>query len=153
MLTPRSAVRYGVLGAALLATLMLKFPVASLLSAPGIISVQAAKLVYEGAVSLEIGLILLIALFEFMVLRRAWCNYFCPVGGFLGLLRFRRTMKVVFSESPDRPCGRCLACVDACGLGLDPMGKKFYPLCHNCGECVSACRGMRGSANPLRFIF
>jgi ferredoxin-type protein NapH len=150
---PSPVPRYVLLGSVLLATLILKFPVVSLLSAPGIISVQSANLVYGTGIGIELGLIAMIAMIELVVLRRAWCNYFCPVGGFLGLLRVRWTMKIDFSESKDRACGGCLACADACGLGLDPMGKRVYPLCHNCGDCVAACESMKGSANPLRFTF
>jgi len=150
---PSPIPRFAVLAVALLATLSLKFPVVSLLSAPGIISVQAANLVYDAAVGAELGLIVMIALFELFIVRRIWCNHVCPVGGFLVLLRFKRTMKVTFSKSEERPCDGCGVCVETCRLGLDPMGKKLYPLCHNCGDCIAACEGVKGSANPLRFTF
>ena len=146
-------VRYAVLVLVLLASLVLRFPVVSLLSAPGIISVQAANLVYEAAVGLELGLIVVIAVLELFIVRRVWCNHLCPVGGFLGLLRNRSTMKVVFSEDESRACGRCRVCIDACGLGLDPMEGRVYPFCHNCGDCIAACEGVKGSENPLQFRF
>jgi ferredoxin-type protein NapH len=145
--------RYAVLILVLLASLLLRFPVVSLLSAPGIISVQAANLVYETSVGLELGLIALIVLLEVFVVRRAWCNHICPVGSFLGLLRNQRTMKVSFSESPARSCGGCRVCTDACRLGLDPMAGKVYPFCHNCGDCIAACEGVKGEENPLLFHF
>ncbi len=51
----------------------------------------------------------------------------------------KKTLKVVFAEDAEHVCGNCLACADACGLGLDPMKAGIYPQCHNCGECIAAC--------------
>lgn len=145
--------RYAVLAAILLVTAYAKIPLASLLSAPGIISVQAAKLVYEGIVGLEIGLVALIVLFELFLVRRGWCNYICPVGSFLGIFRLKRTLKVSFAEDREHVCGKCLACAEACGLGLNPMEPGIYPQCHNCGACIAACENMRAGKKPLIFTF
>lgn len=145
--------RYVVLSAILIATPLLGIPLASLLSAPGIISVQTAKFIYEGTLGLEFGLIALIILFELFLVRRGWCNYLCPVGSFLGIIRVKRTLKVVFAESGEHVCGKCLACVDACGLGLNPLEAGIYPQCHNCGECISACEGIKAEKRPLTFKF
>jgi ferredoxin-type protein NapH len=124
-----------------------------MLSAPGIISLQIAKFVYEGVVGLELGLIGLIVLFELFGVRRGWCNYACPVGGFLGLFRFQKTLKVVMTEDAEHVCGKCNACVAACQLGLNPMAKGIYPLCHNCGACISACKKIAPKREPLSFRF
>lgn len=143
--------RYGVLLVMLGLTVGLRFPAANLISAPGIISVQVTRFVYEGRVGPEAILIALIITAEFFFARRIWCNYVCPVGGFLGMLRFSKTMRVEYREDADHVCGRCFECVKACGLGLDPMGEKIYPLCHNCGDCIRACDGMKGRGKPLSF--
>jgi len=145
--------RYVVLAVILILTLLAKIPLASLLSTPGIISVQVAKLIYEGIVGLELGLVALIVMFELFLVRRGWCNYICPVGSFLGIFRFKKTMKVFFAEDGERVCGKCLACVDACGLGLNPMESGIYPQCHNCGACVAACENMKAEKKPLAFKF
>lgn len=145
--------RYAVLAVVLAVTLGARFPLVSLLSAPGILSVQTARYLYEGTVGLELALIGFIVAAELLLVRRAWCRFCCPVGGFLGLFRVRRTMKVAFSESPDAPCGRCNACADVCQLGLDPVGGDLYPQCHNCGDCVAACGEMTGGKHPLAFRF
>jgi ferredoxin-type protein NapH len=145
--------RYAVLALVLVATRAFGLPVVSLLSAPGIISVQTAKFLYEGAVGMELVLIGVIVVFELVVVRRVWCNHLCPVGGFLGILRTRKTMKVLFAEDSARTCGRCGACTDVCRLGLAPLSGNIYPFCHNCGDCVAACEGIKGMANPLRFTF
>lgn len=149
--TPRF--RYGFLVLILLATALAGLPLVSLLSAPGIISVQAAKLVFEGTVGFELGLIGLILAAEFFFARRLWCNHLCPVGSFLGLLRWRKTMKVMLREDERHPCSHCQACVKACQLGLNPLRDRIYPQCHNCGACLDACRGMKGAQKPLRFSF
>lgn len=145
--------RYMILVALIILAPLLGFPVANLVSAPGIISVQITKYFYEGVVGFELGLIGFIIISEMFIARRLWCNYICPVGGFLSIFRSNRTMKVVYAEGPEHVCGKCYACVDACRLGLDPMGEKIYPLCHNCGDCVAACEKMQGKNNPLKFRF
>lgn len=145
--------RYIILAVLLALTPLLGFPVANLISAPGIISVQMSKYILEGTVGLELGLIGLIVLAEVFVVKRVWCNYVCPVGSLLGIFRFKKTMKVVYAEDAEHLCGKCMACADACSLGLDPMGKALYPLCHNCGNCISACEKIRSKEKPLRFGF
>lgn len=132
---------------------LLGFPVANLISAPGIISVQVTKLFYEGMVGVETGLIGIIVIAEVFLIRRVWCNYVCPVGSFLGIFRFKKTMKVLYKEDAEHVCGKCLECVKACQLGLNPMEGRIYPLCHNCGDCVVACERIKGKGKPLAFKF
>lgn len=150
---PPVKVRYLILVTLLIAAPLLGFPIANLMSAPGIISVQVTKFIYEGTVGFELGLIGLIILTEVFVVRRVWCNYICPVGSFLGIFRNRRTLKVVYEEDAAHVCGRCMACKDECRLGLDPMGGEIYPFCHNCGDCIGACKEMKNDSNPLSFRF
>lgn len=149
--TPRY--RYLFLALVLVATALVGLPLASLLSAPGIISVQAARLVFEGTVGLELGLIGLILIGEFFLARRFWCNHLCPVGSFLGLFRWRKSLKVVMNEDEAHPCGHCLACAKACQLGLNPLRDKLSPQCHNCGDCLTACQKIKGAQKPLKFRF
>lgn len=153
--TPRPAAvpRYALLGVILLLLPLTAVPLASFLSAPGIISVQAAQLVSQGAAGLELALIGAIAVCELLLVRRAWCNYVCPVGSFLGIFRSRKTLKVVFAPDGERVCGKCMACADACGLGLNPVREGLYPQCHNCGACIAACDRMKAEKKPLVFRF
>lgn len=145
--------RYVVLVVILVLTPLAGIPLAGLLSAPGIISVQVAKLIYEGIVGLELSLIALIIILEFFFVRRVWCNYICPVGSFLGLFRFRKTLKVVFAEDAEHVCGKCLVCIEVCQLGLNPMENNIYPQCHNCGDCIAACETIKAKGKPLSFRF
>lgn len=151
--SPRALPRYVVLAALLILVLLLAFPIANLISAPGIISVQVSKLIYEGVVGIETWLIAIIIVAEMLLIRRVWCNYICPVGSFLGLFRFNKTMKVSYREDEEHVCGRCMECVRACQLGLNPMEGKIYPLCHNCGDCIAACEEIKSKNKPLSFKF
>lgn len=149
---PTATARFVMLGIILLCAAVVGLPLVSLLSAPGILSVQAARIVYEKTVGAELGLVGLIVVVELFLVRRAWCNFFCPVGTVLGLFRVRRTMKVVFSEEAGRHCTRCHACAQACQLGLDPLADHLYPQCHNCGACINACK-IDLPRKPLFFQF
>ena len=146
-------VRYTVLAVILAVTLLYGFPMASLLSAPGIISVQTARLIYERTVGLELALIGLIILVEFFLVRRVWCNHLCPVGSMLSLFRSKRTMRVVMAEEGEDVCIHCRECAKACQLGLNPMAGGVVPQCHNCGACIDACRKITGERGPLSFRF
>jgi ferredoxin-type protein NapH len=129
------------------------YPLANLISAPGVISVQINSIVSAGTVGAETALIAIILSGEIFILRRFWCNYVCTVGTFLGFFRTGQTMRVAFDKEAGRQCSECLECRKACQLGLDPLGGKIYPLCHNCGDCIAACEKATGNANPLRFGF
>jgi heterodisulfide reductase subunit C len=83
-------------------------------------------------------------------------------------------LKVVFAEDAEHVCGKCLACAEACRLGLNPIMKPpspfvplpqgergrgeghyngIYPQCHNCGACIAACDGIHPEKRPLIFKF
>lgn len=151
---PAPQARYLVLAMILAVTLIYGFPLASLFSAPGIISVQTARLIYEGAVGLELVFIGLIVLAELFLVRRIWCNHLCPVGSMLGLLRCKKTMKVRLIEEKNHLCSRCRECARVCQLGLNPMSSEFSSSqCHNCGACIDACQKITGERRPLFFRF
>lgn len=151
--SPSAKIRYMIMGLLLIVTPLLGFPVANLISAPGIISVQAGNYIYVGSVGMELGLLGVIVLSEIFLVRRLWCNYVCPQGTFLGLFRIGKTMKVVYKEDEEHVCGQCFECAKACQFGLNPMGGEIYPLCHNCGDCITACERVKQGEKPLAFIF
>jgi len=151
--SPSPKIRYMILGLLLILTPLLGFPVANLISAPGIISVQAANYIYAGSVGMELGLLGIIVFSELFLVRRLWCNYICPQGAFLGLFRIGKTMKVLYKEDEQHVCGQCFECAKACQFGLNPMGGGIYPLCHNCGDCITACERMKAGGKPLSFKF
>lgn len=148
---PSAIPGYAVLIVLLLLTFMAGIPLANLVSAPGIISVQAIRYVYENALGIELGLIGIIVLSEAFLVRRLWCKYLCPQGSLLGIFRSGKTMKVVFKEDEKHACKKCFECVKACQFGLNPVEGNIYPLCTNCGECVAACERMEGKGKTLSF--
>ncbi|HMK61918.1 MAG TPA: 4Fe-4S binding protein [Dissulfurispiraceae bacterium] len=151
-LPPSAVPRYVVIAVMLCLTLLMGFPVANLISSPGIISVEISEYLMTGMVGAEVSIVGAILVVEFLIIRRAWCNFICPVGGLLGLFRMPKTLKVVYEKHSDQ-CIKCGACIKACQLGLNPMGAKIYPLCHNCGDCITACKRATGKINPLSFKF
>lgn len=152
-LYPASHPRWIVLALVLTGSMAVGFPLASLISAPGIISLQISTAAFESTVGLEAGIIGLILIGEFFILRRFWCKYICAVGTTLCFFRCSKTLKVVFSEDADRKCIQCGACIKACQLDLKPTKGKIYPMCHNCGDCIAACEMSTKDKNPLRFRF
>lgn len=148
---PTPIPRWGILALIIVGSLVAGFPLASLISAPGIISLQISTTVFEGTVGLETGLIAFILLGEFFILRRFWCKYVCGVGTVLGFFRCGKTLKVAFHEDHERQCIRCGACNRACQFDLNPMQGKLYPQCHNCGDCIAACAESTKGRNPLQF--
>lgn len=135
----------------LIGSLLVGFPLGSLLSAPGIISIQISMAVLESTIGLEIMLIVFILAGEFFILRRFWCRYICGVGTLLGFFRFTKTLKIVFQKDSAHPCINCGACTEACQFDLNPKKGNLYPQCHNCGDCIAACTRSTGNRNPLRF--
>ena len=151
--TPTAIPRHVVLVLILAGCFAAGFPLANLISAPGIISVQTNSIMTSGTIGAESALIGIILAGEMFILRRFWCNYVCAVGGFLGLFRCTKTLRVAFIEDTGHKCTQCGECRKACQLDLDPMGTKIYPLCHNCGDCIAACEKATDNANPLSFRF
>jgi ferredoxin-type protein NapH len=149
---PSPLSRYIVLVLVLAGCFAVGYPLANLISAPGIISVQIGNLVAAGTIGAEAALIGIILLGEMFILRRFWCNHVCTVGTFLGFFRTGKTLRVSFSEA-EHQCIRCDECVSACQLGLNPMAGKIYPQCHVCGDCIAACETATDKANPLSYTF
>lgn len=132
--------------------LVFTFPVITFLSMPGLLTSQAADLVFLGSLGLELGLFLIIILAEVVTGSRFWCKYACPVGATLSVFRTGASLKVTFDAS------KCTCqkteiydCQKACPLSLNPRKKGIYPYCYNCGACIDACQ-RNGRALSLAFI-
>jgi ferredoxin-type protein NapH len=142
--------KFAMLGVGLITTAILSVPIMGYIYPPAIISRELHDLVFTlfdraeaellgiSLVGLTwMSLILLgIILFEVLVSRRWWCRYICPGGGVYILLGIKRPLRVQLSESK---CTRCVDCVVACPMGLNPMNNQMGAECDNCGACISSC--------------
>ena len=94
----------------------------------------------DGPVALMafLGFVLLVSVF----IERAFCRYFCPVGGLLGLLALLSPNRMRIDGSLCTVCGRCeRECpVDAISTNEDRVVSIDAMECLTCRECESACR-------------
>ena len=126
-------------------------PFMAYISAPGIISSQAADAIFLGQVGLEILLIVFILIVGRRLFRRVWCKYVCPIGVMISFFRFKHSMRVKFN--PDKCTGnrRVSWCNEVCQFNLNPKQDGISPYCTNCGDCVDICQKKFGKA--LQFTF
>ena len=123
-------------------------------SMPGLISARIASILSGEGPGLELVIVGGLLLFDTFFLRRAWCKYLCPVGGLLGLLHNRYSLRV---KTQHVTCSHCDArpdrlCHEVCPLELDPRhSKDLYPGCYNCLDCVDTCQQHGGALN-LNFV-
>ncbi|MEI6049282.1 MAG: 4Fe-4S binding protein [Bacteroidota bacterium] len=88
-------------------------------------SIPAVFLILVGALSLTKG--------------RLYCNIFCPVGTFLGLLSKISILRIKFNETACTRCGRCsLRCKSSC---IDFLKHDIdITRCVDCFNCINACQ-------------
>ncbi len=69
---------------------------------------------------------------------RLYCNTFCPVGAFLGLISRISIFKFVINQNKCHDCVRCeIVCKAGC---IDPQKKTIdQSRCVNCFNCLEAC--------------
>ena len=148
---PKPQYYWLVFGTILSLVAILGIPIISLISMPGLITGQAADLIFFGTLGGELFLVVFILLIEIFIAPRFWCKYACPVGATLSLLRFKNTLKIDFNVQECKcSTNHVLACHSACPIQLDPRSPGIYPYCYNCGECVDACRS-NGQALNFKF--
>jgi len=149
---PKAHYYWMIFAVILLFIMMLGIPVIAFISMPGQISALIADAIFSGVLGIEILLVLIILVIEFIFNRKFWCKYVCPVGATLSLFRIKKTLKISYNP---KKCASCDAktenlCVSACPLGLNPKLSGAYPYCYNCMECVNECR-KNGKALSITF--
>ncbi|HOX08235.1 MAG TPA: 4Fe-4S binding protein [Planctomycetota bacterium] len=73
----------------------------------------------------------------FMVLvSRAFCRTFCPLGAIYGLCS---RLALVRIKTDLRECVECRLCDKACPVDLDVRKEAGGPECIACGDCIRAC--------------
>jgi len=151
--------KFSLLAIGLFSTAILSVPILGYIYPPAMISREFHDLIFTLFDRAEAGflgwsfvgltwmsLILLgIILFEVFVSRRWWCRYVCPGGGVYIVLGMKRPIRVKLLESK---CTRCVDCVVACPMGLNPMNNQMGTECDNCGACISSCHD-----DALKFSF
>ena len=151
--------KFALLVTGLSGTAVLSVPILGYIYPPAIISRELHDLVFTlfdraeanllgfSLVGLTwMSLILLgIIAFELLIARRWWCRYVCPGGALYILLGAFRPIRVQLSSEK---CTRCVDCVVACPMGLNPMNNQMGMDCDNCGACISSCHD-----DALRYTF
>jgi len=90
----------------------------------------------------EIGITLLIITVSFMILslfiERAFCNYYCPKGAWLGIVGLLRPFTIIRNEDT---CIDCKLCDKACPMKIDVSTTKrlVNPACISCYDCIDVC--------------
>jgi len=76
--------------------------------------------------------------FAFFTHGRAWCRYFCPLGGALALFAPFSLMRI---RHDWKWCTDCKECVRICPMGIDPRKQDmmFRMECIMCGRCITTC--------------
>ena len=131
-------------------------PIITLISMPGLISAQAADLVFFSTIGIELSVVLIILVIEVFYKERFWCKFACPVGATLAFLRAKHTLSIhydakICSEQCPVDKFKLSLCNSACPLNLNPRlinekQNNIYPYCFNCGECVDACQNKGSKA-------
>ena len=139
---PPASIYWIIFAAFIVLLAVLGLPLITYFSLPGLISAQIADFIIHGQLGVELALVAIILLLEFLWAPRFWCKYVCPVGATLALPFNKKSLRIHYSPQkcqactvpgPQKPCGQ------ACPFHLDPRRPNIYPYCFNCGECVKAC--------------
>lgn len=134
---------------ALVAAAIFTYPLITLLSMPGQISLIPYFLGEGIAYGMLFSLFVLPAaaiLFEFVTGKRLWCAYICPQSIFLALAAWALPGKVpglrIGWNVKKCSCGKQSPCAKACSMGINPRRKDGPSRrdCLMCGDCVAACK-------------
>lgn len=124
---------YRVLAMFLVVAATVGMPLFTIISPIGIISRSVVFGV--GAEAAFIGALIAA---EWLVGRKAWCRFVCPVGALYGIIGYKRGLVI---EVDARRCSQCGKCDAACSMGVKAGGTGTLDRlgCTNCGDCIAAC--------------
>ncbi|MCA9732977.1 MAG: 4Fe-4S binding protein [Deferribacteres bacterium] len=147
---PNPLVYWGMLLGFIMLTSVLGYSLFNYLSAPGILTSQTARLLTTGTLGIEICIVFLIVLAEFILGYRIWCKTICPVGAMLALFKTRSSLQIQHDVSKCDCKGETSPCTVVCPLNLSPKQENLYPFCMNCGLCLDMCEKTGNSS--LSFV-
>ena len=81
-------------------------------------------------------LLLIICVLSSVLIYRPFCKYICPLGAFYAL--FNRVAIIRMSVDTNK-CINCNACLNVCGMNIDPKTDPNSPECIRCSECIKTC--------------
>lgn len=67
---------------------------------------------------------------------RPFCNYFCPLGGFIGLFNKISYLKIVVDREK---CIECYKCEKVCPFSITTFKDPNNIKCIRCGKCIDIC--------------
>ena len=137
---PKSGTRYGMLGLALIGSMM-----------TGTIFWEFVNPVTMAHRALVFGLISAwlilgaVFLFDLLVSRRGWCSHLCPVGLFYGQINRASLLKITAAKR--EACDDCMDCFAVCPEpqvitpALKGEGSRIvnHWACTNCARCIDVC--------------
>ena len=136
---------FGILGAALLSTFIVGFPVFCLICPVGLVFLMMFSLfklfsLHQPGWELIVVPVMLTA--EFMFLR-SWCRSFCALGAFFSIASrlVRLAPRPVILGKACLAAAGCRVCANNCPEQLDPWAEKKFDAagCTLCLECYEKC--------------
>ncbi len=96
-----------------------------------------------------------VVMLDLTLLRRLFCQDFCPYGRFQAIIAHPGTLTIRSLPSEIDRCIDCKACIRICPTGID-IREGFQIECINCTLCIDACREVmapRGQQGIIDYTF
>jgi polyferredoxin len=100
------------------------------------------------------GLLILLIIVAAFFVSRAFCRYFCPLGGLFAILSKLR----IFRIKKNTKCVGCDLCTKKCVMGIDvnaetgEYGKVVSGECISCFQCIGECAPSALYTNPQETV-
>lgn len=101
------------------------------------------------------GLLLLLIIISSLFVERAFCRYFCPLGGIFSLISKSRIYKI---KKDSTECINCNLCTKKCPMGINVdeetsiHGKVISSECIDCFKCIDTCKPKALYINPKQAV-
>lgn len=98
------------------------------------------------------SIFVLIILLDIAFIRHFWCRFMCIYRVWQHSFKTRETLHIAHDKTHAQECAQCNFCETSCFIGIDPRRTETFDACINCGECITACSGIResrGTGNSL----